>query len=104
MSKHHDAALDAIYDAFCAMDNQDEPLEDYPQAAINALFRAGYAVVPRELPYEVLGYAQRRGVFETGNPKHGWDHLLFLTMLSPTYELTDKAHAAIAKAEGGQDE
>lgn len=35
-----------------------------------------YRLVPVELPHEVLGEAAMSGVFETGNPKHGWDFLL----------------------------
>ena len=67
---------DAIYEAACAMDNQDVPLEEWPGKLVEALARAGYAVVPVALPAYVLGEAAIAGVFETGNPKHGWDYLL----------------------------
>ncbi len=36
----------------------------------------GMALVPRNLPNEILGKAAIAGVFETGNPKHGWDFIL----------------------------
>lgn len=35
-----------ICDEVCAMDNQDVPVEDYPQRLVDALARAGWAVVP----------------------------------------------------------
>lgn len=35
-----------------------------------------WVLVPLELPCDVLGAAACAGVFETGNPKHGWDFLL----------------------------
>ena len=44
-------AQDAIYAVMAALDNQDEPLENYPGRVIEALARAGYAVVPVELPF-----------------------------------------------------
>ena len=37
---------EAIYEAACALDNQDVPLEDWPEKLIAALARAGFAVVP----------------------------------------------------------
>jgi hypothetical protein len=69
-------AHEAIYAALAALDNQDAPLERYPDRVIEALARAGFAVVPVELPPEVLGAAAMHGVAETGNPKHCWDYLL----------------------------
>lgn len=68
--------LDAIYEQMAAMDNQDVPLEEWPGKIINALTRVGYAVVLAELPHKVLGEAAIAGIFETGNPKHGWDYLI----------------------------
>lgn len=88
------APLDAMYDRFAAMNNQDIALEEYPQAAVDALARAGWAVVPCALPYEVLGEAAQARVFETGNPMHGWDYLLARVRLYP---------AAPKPAEGGED-
>ena len=46
---------------------------------IAALGRAGFAVVPVELPHDVLGRAAIAGVAETGNPKHAWDFLIAAT-------------------------
>jgi len=48
---------EALYEAACAMDNQDVPLEDWPVKLIAALARAGFAVVPVELPHDALGRA-----------------------------------------------
>ena len=70
---------EALYEAACAMDNQDVPLEDWPVKLIAALSRAGFAVVPVELPHDVLGRAAIAGVAETGNPKHSWDFLIAAT-------------------------
>ena len=70
---------EALYEAACAMDNQDVPLEDWPMRLIAALTRAGFAVVPAELPHDVLGRAAIAGVAETGNPKHAWDFLIAAT-------------------------
>lgn len=70
---------EALYEAACAMDNQDVPLEDWPSRLIAALTRAGFAVVPAELPHDVLGRAAIAGVAETGNPKHAWDFLIAAT-------------------------
>ena len=70
---------EALYEAACAMDNQDVPLEDWPVKLIAALGRAGFAVVPVELPHDVLGRAVIAGVAETGNPKHAWDFLIAAT-------------------------
>ncbi len=67
---------DAIYNALCAMDNQDVALEESGDRIVAALIGAGFRVVPNDLPFEVLGDAAIAGVFETGNPKHGWDYLL----------------------------
>ena len=67
---------EALYEAACAMDSQDVPLEDWPVKLIAALGRSGFAVVPVELPHDVLGRAAIAGVAETGNPKHAWDFLL----------------------------
>lgn len=69
-------AQQAIYDKACAMDNQDVPLEEWPDKLIEALARAGYAVVPVSLPHELLGDAAIAGMAETGNPKHCWDYLV----------------------------
>ena len=70
---------EALYEAACAMDSQDVPLEDWPVKLIAALGRAGFAVVPVELPHDVLGRAAIAGVAETGNPKHAWDFLIAAT-------------------------
>ena len=70
---------EAIYEAACALDNQDVPLEDWPVKLIAALARAGFAVVPVELPHDALGRAAIAGVAETGNPKHAWDFLIAAT-------------------------
>ena len=67
---------EALYEAACSMDNQDVPLEDWPMRLIAALTRAGFAVVPAELPHDVLGRAAIAGVAETGNPKHAWEFLI----------------------------
>lgn len=66
----------ALYERMEAMDNQDTPLEEWPAKLIESLTAAGFAVVPRALPFGVLGDAAIAGVFNTGNPKHGWDYLL----------------------------
>jgi hypothetical protein len=70
---------ETLYEAAAAMDNQDVPLEDWPVNLIAALGRAGFAVVPVELPHDVLGRAAIAGVAETGNPKHAWDFLIAAT-------------------------
>lgn len=66
----------ALYDKAAALDNQDVPLEEWPAELIDALDRAGYAIVPKDLPFDVLGDAAMAGVFDTGNPKNGWDYLI----------------------------
>lgn len=73
----------AMYDVMCAMDNQDEPLENWPSRLVDTLARAGFAVVPVDLPYEVLGKAAMRGVTDTGNPKHCWDYLVQAVRVGP---------------------
>lgn len=70
---------EALYEAAAAMDNQDVPLEDWPVNLIAALGRAGFVIVPLELPHDVLGRAAIAGVAETGNPKHAWDFLIAAT-------------------------
>ena len=70
---------EALYEAVCALDNQDVPTEDWPAKLIEALARAGFVVVPVELPHDVLGRAAIAGVAETGNPKHAWDFLIAAT-------------------------
>lgn len=74
--KEIETPQNAIYEKACAMDNQDVPLEDWPDKLIEALARAGYAVVPVELPQVLLGDAAFAGAHETGNPKHCWDFLI----------------------------
>jgi hypothetical protein len=83
--EYHSAVgpIDAMAAAFSAMDNSDTELEEWPQRAIDALAFAGWAVVPYALPYTVLGEAGISGVFETGNPKHGWDWLVAKTRIGP---------------------
>lgn len=70
---------EAIYQRAEAMDNQDTPLEEWPAKIIEALARAGYAVVPVAVPEGILGEAAIAGVGDTGNPKHAWDYLLART-------------------------
>mgnify|MGYP000623838500 FL=1 len=70
------SAQAVMYAKMAAMDNQDEPLENYPDRLIEALARAGFVIVPEILPHEILGDAAISGVLETGNPKHCWDYLL----------------------------
>ena len=74
---------DVMYETLEAMDNQDEPLENYPDRLIKALATAGFAIVPAALPYEALGAAAMSGVLETGNPKHCWDYLLCRVRVYP---------------------
>jgi hypothetical protein len=93
-----ESALRAVYDKFCAMDNQDVPLEQYPQAAVDALARAGWAVVPCDLPHETLGKAAMTGIFDVGNPKFGWDYFLAHTRIYP--HCADDASAPPAPQEG----
>ena len=45
---------DAIYETACALDNQDMPLEYWPEKLIAALARAGFAVVPLLATYMPL--------------------------------------------------
>lgn len=68
-----------IYDKAAAMDNQDVPLEEWPDKLIEALARAGYAVVPVDLPPKVLGEAAMAGILDTGNPKHCWEFLVCMS-------------------------
>ena len=77
------SAQAAMYAEMAAMDNQDEPLENYPDRLIKALSIAGFAIVPAALPYEALGAAAMSGVLETGNPKHCWDYLLCRVRVYP---------------------
>ena len=49
---------EAIYEAACAMDNQDVPLEEWPAKLIAALNRSGFAVVSIEMPPAVLGHEE----------------------------------------------
>ena len=70
---------EAIYETACALDNQDVPLEYWPEKLIAALARAGFAVVPVELPHDALGRAAIAGVAETGNPKNAWEFLITAT-------------------------
>lgn len=79
MNENDQKIYDVIYDKLCAADNQDVPLEEYPNIIVEVLARNGYAVVPTSLPYEVLGEAALTGVFEVGNPKFGWDYLVAKT-------------------------
>lgn len=74
-------ALGFVYDHFCAMDNGDEPLEAYPQKAVDTLAHAGWAVVPCALPFSVLGEAAM--MLDTGNPKFMWDFLIAKTRIYP---------------------
>jgi hypothetical protein len=37
----------------------------------------------RDRPFAILGEAGMTGVFETGNPKHGWDWLVAKTRIGP---------------------
>lgn len=76
-------AHDALYSTLAALDNQDAPLEKYPDRLVEALARAGFAVVPVELPHEVLGQAAMHRVTETGNPKHCWDYLIAKARVGP---------------------
>lgn len=82
---YHGAAspLECLSAAFAAMDQNDTELESWPQRAVDALACAGWAVVPCALPFAVLGEAGASGVFETGNPKHGWDFLVAKTRIRP---------------------
>lgn len=50
--------MDAMYAAFEAADNQDAPLEEYPQRAIDALAAVGYAVVPAQPRPQDVGLAK----------------------------------------------
>ena len=70
------SAQDVMYERMAALDDGDVCLEDWPNKVLDALDRFGYVVVPKELPVEVLAAAAIHHVFETGNPKHGWDFLL----------------------------
>lgn len=70
------SAQAVMYAKMAAMDNQDEPLENYPDRLIEALAHAGFVIVPVVLSYEALGDAAMSGALETGNPKHCWDYLL----------------------------
>jgi hypothetical protein len=79
---------DAIYEKAAAMDNQDVPLEEWPDKLLDALARAGFAVVPVDLPEIVLANASIAGVCQTGNPKHCWD---FLVASSRTYASLQEA-------------
>ena len=65
---------DVMYETLEAMDNQDEPLENYPDRIMGALDRAGFVIVPIDLPYEVLGEAAI--CCGTGNPKDLWNFVL----------------------------
>ena len=60
---------EAIYEAACALDNQDVPLEDWPVKLIAALARAGFAVVPVELPYDALAPGCDCRCSRNGEPK-----------------------------------
>ena len=79
---------DAIYEKAAAMDNQDVPLEEWPDKLLDALARAGFAVVPVDLPPALLEEAAISGVHGTGNPKHCWD---FLVASSRTYATLQEA-------------
>lgn len=74
-------ALGFVYDHLEAMDNQDTPLTEIPQRIVDALAGAGWAVVPRALPFAVLGEAGM--MLETGNPKFMWDFLIAKTRIYP---------------------
>lgn len=75
---------DAIYEKACALDNQDVPLEEWANAMIESLTRAGFAIVPVDLPHELLGEAATAGVYGTGNPKHCWDFLVLKSKAYPS--------------------
>jgi hypothetical protein len=78
-----DSAQAAIYEKLCAMDNQDIPVEQWPDLIVRELAMHGYAIVPVAIPHEILGQAAIDGVFETGNPKYGWDILVAKTRTYP---------------------
>jgi len=52
---------DALYEAMAALDNQDVPLELWPENLINALERGGYVIVPVASLDAVLSKAARSG-------------------------------------------
>lgn len=78
-NQHAEAWANAIYNDLCAADNQDVPLEECAARIVAALARAGYAVVPADLPPAVLGETALGPFMEQGNPRHLWDFLLAKT-------------------------
>lgn len=79
----HSTAQEAMYAEMAAMDNQDEPLENYSDRLVGALYRAGFAIIPVVLPADALGEAAVSGAASTGNPKHLWDFLILRVMVKP---------------------
>lgn len=82
--KKIETVQEAIYEKACALDNQDVPLEEWANEMIKALTRAGFAIVPVDLPHELLGEAVIAGVHGTGNPKHCWDFLVSKSKAYPS--------------------
>lgn len=76
-------ALGFVYDHFAAMDNQDAPLEAYPQRMVDTLAGAGWAVVPCGLPFELLGSEKTALMMGSGNPKFVWDWLVAHSRIYP---------------------
>jgi len=94
---------DAIYAKASAMDNQDVPLEEWPEKLIEALAHSGYAVVPVELPPALLGEAAMAGVNDTGNPKHCWDFLVAKSRAYPRVRPNDALIRAAKRSEADSD-
>lgn len=82
-TRQNAVAQEAMYAEMAAMDNQDEPLENYSDRLVGALYRAGFVITPVVLPTDALGEAAVSGVADTGNPKHVWDFLIPRVMAKP---------------------
>lgn len=54
----------------------DLEVENLATKIINLLYKNEIYLVPSRLNYSTLGEAAIAGVFETGNPVHGWDYLV----------------------------
>ena len=76
-------AMQVMYDKMAAMDNQDVPLEEYPEKILKELAHAGFVIVPIYIPYEILGDAALSGVCDLGNPNLVWDYLLTRVQVLP---------------------
>lgn len=68
----------------------DLEVENLVNKIINLLAKNEICLIPARLNYSLLGDAAIAGVFETGNPNHGWDYLVTRSKVLPKYDIKNK--------------